>query len=84
VLAKADRKVLTLALKGTSEQLRNHILGCMSQRGADMLREGHGSHRAGQDQRGRSGAAEYHRAGAAAGERRRAEPEGSGREQYVV
>ena len=39
VLAKADRKVLTLALKGTSEQLRNHILGCMSQRGADMLRE---------------------------------------------
>jgi flagellar motor switch protein FliG len=39
VLAKADRKVLTIALKGTSEQLRNHILGCMSQRGADMLRE---------------------------------------------
>lgn len=39
VLAKADRKMLTLALKGTSEQLRNHILGCMSQRGADMLRE---------------------------------------------
>ena len=39
VLAKADRKVLTIALKGTSEQLRNHMLGCMSQRGADMLRE---------------------------------------------
>jgi flagellar motor switch protein FliG len=39
VLAKADRKVLTLALKGTSEQLRNHILSTMSQRGADMLRE---------------------------------------------
>jgi len=39
VLAKVDRKVLTVALKGTSEQLRNHILGCMSQRGADMLRE---------------------------------------------
>src|SRR4051794_19466802 len=39
VLAKADRKHLTVALKGTSEQLRNHILGCMSQRGADMLRE---------------------------------------------
>jgi flagellar motor switch protein FliG len=39
VLAKADRKVLTIALKGTSEQLRNHVLGCMSQRGADMLRE---------------------------------------------
>jgi flagellar motor switch protein FliG len=39
VLAKADRKQLTIALKGTSEQLRNHVLSCMSQRGADMLRE---------------------------------------------
>jgi flagellar motor switch protein FliG len=39
VLAKADRKVLTVALKGTSEQLRNQILATMSQRGAEMLRE---------------------------------------------
>jgi flagellar motor switch protein FliG len=39
VLAKIDRKVLTVALKGTSEQLRNQILASMSQRGADMLRE---------------------------------------------
>ena len=39
VLGKADRKLLTVALKGTSEQLKNHILGCMSQRGAEMLRE---------------------------------------------
>ena len=39
VLAKVDRKALTLALKGTSEQLRNHILGCMSQRGGEMLKE---------------------------------------------
>ena len=39
VLGKIDRKVLTVALKGTSEQLRNHMLSCMSQRGADMLRE---------------------------------------------
>jgi flagellar motor switch protein FliG len=39
VLAKVDRKVLTVALKGTSEQLRNQMLGCMSQRGAEMLRE---------------------------------------------
>jgi flagellar motor switch protein FliG len=39
VLAKVDRKILTIALKGTSEQLQNHMLGCMSQRGADMLRE---------------------------------------------
>ena len=35
VLGKVDRKVLTIALKGTSEQLRNHILSCMSQRGAE-------------------------------------------------
>jgi flagellar motor switch protein FliG len=39
IINKVDRKVLTVALKGTSEQLRNQILGCMSQRGADMLRE---------------------------------------------
>jgi flagellar motor switch protein FliG len=39
VLAKVDRKVLTVAMKGASEQLRNKILGSMSQRGAEMLRE---------------------------------------------
>jgi flagellar motor switch protein FliG len=39
VLGKVDRKILTVALKGTSEQLRNQILSCMSQRGAEMLRE---------------------------------------------
>jgi flagellar motor switch protein FliG len=39
VIAKVDRKVLTVALKGTSDQLRNHIFGCLSQRGAEMLRE---------------------------------------------
>jgi flagellar motor switch protein FliG len=39
VLGKVDRKVLTIALKGTSEQLRGQILSCLSQRGAEMLRE---------------------------------------------
>jgi flagellar motor switch protein FliG len=39
VLSKVDRKVLTVALKGTSEQLRTQMLACMSQRGAEMLRE---------------------------------------------
>jgi flagellar motor switch protein FliG len=39
VLAKVDRKVLTIALKGTSDQLKNHFLEAMSQRGAEMLRE---------------------------------------------
>lgn len=39
ILARIDRKVLTVALKGTSEQLKNHFMQCMSQRGAEMLRE---------------------------------------------
>src|SRR5262249_21751922 len=39
VISKVDRKVITIALKGTSDQLRTQILGCMSQRGADMLKE---------------------------------------------
>jgi flagellar motor switch protein FliG len=39
IMARVDRKVLTVALKGTSEQLRNHIFATMSQRGADMLKE---------------------------------------------
>ena len=39
VLSKVDRKVLTVALKGTSEQLRNHTLSCLSQRGGEMLKE---------------------------------------------
>jgi len=39
ILAKIDRKVLTVALKGTSEQLRSHFLQAMSQRGAEMLKE---------------------------------------------
>jgi flagellar motor switch protein FliG len=39
VLSRVDRKLLTVALKGTSDQLKNHFLECMSQRGAEMLRE---------------------------------------------
>jgi flagellar motor switch protein FliG len=39
ILGRIDRKLLTLALKGTSDQLKNHFLQCMSQRGAEMLRE---------------------------------------------
>ena len=39
VLSRIDRKVLTAALKGTSEQLRNHLFSAMSQRGAEMLKE---------------------------------------------
>jgi flagellar motor switch protein FliG len=39
VLTRVDRKLLTLALKGTSDQLRVRFLESMSQRGAEMLRE---------------------------------------------
>ena len=39
VLSRVDRKLLTVALKGTSDQLKNHFVECMSQRGAEMLRE---------------------------------------------
>ena len=39
ILSKVERKILTIALKGTSDQLKDHLLGAMSQRGAEMLRE---------------------------------------------
>ena len=39
MLSRVDRKLLTAALKGTSEQLRNHMFSAMSQRGAEMLKE---------------------------------------------
>lgn len=39
LLAKVDRKILTIALKGTSDQMKNHMLQAMSQRGAEMLKE---------------------------------------------
>jgi flagellar motor switch protein FliG len=39
LLARVDRKVLTIALKGTTAPLRNHLFSAMSQRGAEMLKE---------------------------------------------
>lgn len=39
LLAKVDRKVLTIALKGTGEQLKSRFLECMSARAADLMRE---------------------------------------------
>jgi flagellar motor switch protein FliG len=39
ILSRVDRKLLVLALKGTSDQLKNHFMAGMSQRGAEMLRE---------------------------------------------
>ncbi len=39
IVARVDRKVPMLALKGTSERLQNHFLKTMSERGAQMMRE---------------------------------------------
>ena len=39
LMTRVDRKVLTLALKGTSDQLREHFLQTMSARGKDMFKE---------------------------------------------
>lgn len=39
IAGRVDRKVLTLALKGTSEQLQEHFMATMSARGAEMMRE---------------------------------------------
>ncbi len=39
LLARADRRQLTVALKGTSDEIRQHLLKGMSQRGSAMLLE---------------------------------------------
>src|SRR5579871_5330401 len=39
LLAKVDRKILTVALKGTGDKIRGHFTQCMSQRATEMLIE---------------------------------------------
>jgi flagellar motor switch protein FliG len=39
LIGRVDRKVLTLALKGTSESIKTHFTQSLSQRGAEMLVE---------------------------------------------
>ena len=39
IMGRIDRKVLTVALKGTSEQLREHFMATMSARGSEMMKE---------------------------------------------
>jgi len=39
ILARVDRKAITLALKGTSEQLKDHTFSTMSARATEMMRE---------------------------------------------
>ncbi len=39
IVGRVDRKVLTVALKGTSEQLRDHFMATMSARGSEMMKE---------------------------------------------
>ena len=39
ILSRVDKKTMTVALKGTSEKLREHFFSNMSERGATMLKE---------------------------------------------
>lgn len=39
ILSRVDKKTLTIALKGTSDKLREHFFTNMSERGAAMLKE---------------------------------------------
>ena len=39
IVARVDRKVPMMALKGTSDRLKQHFFQCMSERGAEMMRE---------------------------------------------
>ncbi len=39
LLSKVDRKVLCMALKGTSDELKKHFFSGMSNNAAEMLRE---------------------------------------------
>jgi flagellar motor switch protein FliG len=39
ILSRVDKKTLTVALKGTSDKLREHFFSNMSERGAAMLKE---------------------------------------------
>ena len=39
ITARIDRKVLTVALKGTSGKLKEHFFSTMSARGVEMLKE---------------------------------------------
>jgi flagellar motor switch protein FliG len=39
LLSKVDRKILTVALKGTSDSMKRQMMSAMSQRGAEMMKE---------------------------------------------
>jgi flagellar motor switch protein FliG len=39
IMARVDRKVLTFALKGTSDQLKEHFFGTMSARAVEMMKD---------------------------------------------
>ena len=66
VVAKIDRKLLVVALKGTSDQLKDHVLQCMSSAAARCCAR-IGSGWTSQGPRCRSGAATNPRRGAATG-----------------
>ena len=39
IIARADKKAMTVALKGTTEEIRNKFFGNMSKRAADLIKE---------------------------------------------
>ena len=39
ILQRVDKKTLTVAMKGTNEELQNHIFGNMSSRAVEMMKE---------------------------------------------
>lgn len=39
ILARVDRKIPMMALKGTTDKMKQHFFQCMSERGAEMMRE---------------------------------------------
>ena len=80
-----DRKILTIALKGTSDQMKNHMLQAMSAARRRDAARGHGRAGPDQDQGSGGGAAADHRRGPAAGEPKASiSLKGTAGEQYVV
>jgi len=78
-----DRKLLTVALKGTSEQLRRRFWDACRNAGAEMLKEDMEALGRSEIKRWRRPAVD-HRRRAATRIGRYDQPQGHGREQYVV
>ena len=83
LLARVDRKVLTIALKGTSERCAITCSRLMSQRGAEMLKEDMEALGPVKLKEVEIGATASDRGGSTARKRRRDQPGRLGGDQYV-